>query len=434
MMNDDEKSRAELLYELRLQRLETIRLNEALKACDSSTVDRNQLDYLQSIARIDQTIRRTTDLKEMMDSLMEVVRSIFQCDQAWLLYPCDPDAVNWKVPFRSVSEDHPIHFGPDDDLPVTPDLAENCRLALQTNGPVPLGPGNLVKDVPPEARDSAARSALLIVLYPKASFPWMMGLHQCDKERTWSADEKRMFQDISGRITDALSTTLFYRDLEYNQERLKHLSAHQFRAQEEERKRLAEEIHDELGQAALAIKVAVENAAYALEDAPAPVIRSLKSASKLSKEIVDKMRRMQRSLYPPTLRDFGVISALKGFLHDFSNIYPMTVRNDIRVDDESVPEDLRVTVFRLAQEALYNAGKHSRASEIRVSLREVDDQLVLEIEDDGIGFDPGNVLQYPDAHLGLGLTSMRERAEMSGGVLDILSRQEAGTTIRCVWG
>lgn len=433
MIDDEKKTRAELLYELRLNRLENLQLRDKLATCHTSDEERDQLDYLQSIARIDQTIRRTTNLEEMMNSLMDDIRSIFRCDQAWLLYPCNPEAKSWRVPFRSVSDEHPIPFGPDDDLEVTEDLAENCRLALQGNDPLPLGPTHSVKNIPEEARDASAKSALLIALHPKVRLPWLMGLHNCSKERVWSPREKQMYADISGRITDALSTTLFYRDLEYNQERLKHLSALQLKAQEEERKRLAEEIHDELGQATLAIKMAVENAVYTLDDAPDAIQRSLKSASNLSNEIVEKMRRMQRSLYPPTLRDFGPISALKGFIRDYANIYPLAVVRDIRIKDDVVPDAIRVPLFRISQEALYNAGKHSHATQVAISLHRNGDALVLEIKDDGVGFDPTSVLRYPDSRLGLGLTSMRERAEMSGGALDIMSENDGGTTIRCVW-
>jgi len=433
MKYDEQRTKRELLYELRLKRLENLRLQERLVSIDSDSADKRHLRYLESIALIDQTIRGTTNLEEMMNSLMEVLRAIFQCDQAWLLHPCDPDAQHWRVPFRSVHPNHPIHFGPEDDLPVSQDLAENCRLALERDEPLPLGMTNSVKDVPAEARDSAARSALLITLHPKVGRPWLMGLHQCSYERSWSAEEKRMYQDISARISDALSTTLFYRNLELNQARLKHLSAQLFRAQEEERKRVAEEIHDELGQATLAIKMAVENALYHFDESPAGVKRSLQSASNLSKGTVEKMRRMQNALYPPALADFGVITALNGFLNDFINIYPATVHRNINLMEKDIPGHLRVTVFRLAQEALYNSGKHSDAENITLSLEMTDSSFMLAVSDDGRGFDPDEVLRYPDTRLGLGLTSMRERAEMHHGTMEIDSKLGHGTTIRCVW-
>lgn len=433
MNRDEQKTKKELLYELRLQRLENLKLQERMAADETCQADKRQLRYFENTAIIDQTIRGTTDLEEMLDSLMGVLRTIFRCDQAWLLYPCDPQAPSWRVPFRSVSDDFPIHFGPEQDIPSTPDLAENCRLALESEEPLPLGLSNEIKDIPAEARASMAKSALIIALHPKVGRPWLMGLHHCSSERVWTLEEKTMYQDISGRITDALSTTLFYRNLEENEARLRHLSAQLFRTQEEERKRVAGEIHDELGQAALTIRVAVENALYLMSDGPKPVIRSLESASNLSKDIVDKMRRMQRSLYPPTLRDFGVITALSGFLDDFSNIYPMEVHRVFRIQEEEIPVRLRVTVFRLAQEALYNAGKHSQADTITLVLDGTESSLSLEIVDDGVGFEPDEVLKYPDNRLGLGLTSMRERAEVSGGVMEIESASGSGTTIRCVW-
>lgn len=435
MKKDERKTKSELLYELRLQRLENLRLKERLGQDDNSYSDKRQLRYLENTALIDKAIRQHTDMDAMMDSLMGVLRVIFNCDQAWLLHPCDPFSAHWRVPYRATSPNHPIHFGPEDDLPVTDDLRENCRLALKSTEPVPLGPRSSVKDIPQEAQDAMAKSALLIALYPKSGRPWLMGLHQCSAERQWSIEEKQMFQDVSARVVDALSLTLFYRDLEHNQERLKHLSTQLFRAQEEERKRVAEEIHDELGQAILAIKMGVENALFlAGEDAPESMQRSLQSASNLAKGMVEKMRRMQSALYPPTLRDFGALTALNGFLSDFSNIYTaMTVRKRFHIKEADIPERLRVTVFRLAQEALYNAARHSMGDQVTVILDLLGGRLYLEVVDNGIGFDPTKIIRYPDKRLGLGLTSMRERAEMSGGTMEVDSYPGAGTTIRVVW-
>lgn len=306
-------------------------------------------------------------------------------------------------------------------------------MALESKTPVPLGKVDGIKDVPDPAREAAAKSALLISVQPKMGKAWLLGLHQCSDDRVWSVEEKQMYQEISARIADALSTTLFYRDLEQNQQRLQHLSQQLFRAQEEERKRLAEEIHDELGQASLAINIGIENALFHLKNAPATITLPLNSAANLSKEIVDKMRRMQRSIYPPTLRDFGPITALRGFLDDFANIYPMGITSSIHVSDDDFPDSLRVPVFRITQEALYNAGKHSLANTISVSMMKRDDRLVLSVEDNGIGFDPEMIVHYPDNHLGLGITSMRERGEMSGGNLEVVSQPGRGTTIRCIW-
>lgn len=435
MKEDETKTRSELLFELRLQRLENLRLQEQIASFRDDFTDKRQLMYLENTALIDEAIRQNTDLDQMMNSLMDVVRAIFNCDQAWLLHPCDPDAPFWRVPYRSTSPRHPIHFGPTDDLPANQDLSENCRLTLEVTEPVPLGPVSSVKDVPVEAQDSSAKAALLMALHPKVGRPWLMGLHQCDEERVWTPEEKGMFHDISSRIVDALSATLFYRDLEHNQERLKHLSTHLFRAQEDERKRVAQEIHDELGQAVLAIKMGVENALFLMDDdAPESMKRSLQSSSNLAKGMVDKMRRMQTSLYPPTLQDFGAITALNGFLTDFTNIYSnIEVKREIHIVEDNIPEKLRVTVFRLAQEALYNAAKHSEAGIVTVVLDYIGCSLYLEVIDNGIGFDPTTTIRYPDKRLGLGLTSMRERAEMSGGAMDIISLPGHGTTIRATW-
>jgi signal transduction histidine kinase len=262
-----------------------------------------------------------------------------------------------------------------------------------------------------------------------------MGLHQCSSNRVWTPEEKRMFQDISSRIADALSATLFYRTMEQNQERLRHLSTQLFRAQEEERKRIAEEIHDELGQATLAIKMGVENVLFIMGDDASDSIRNpLKSASNLANEMVQKMRRMQTSLYPPTLRDFGAITAINGLLDNYTNIYTeIAVKRSIRIKEEAIPNHLRITIFRIAQEALYNVARHSQTRTVTVFLNRLGCQLILKIIDNGIGFEPTTTIRYPDKRLGLGLTGMRERAEMTNGIFEISSAPNKGTTIRASW-
>ncbi len=90
-------------------------------------------------------------------------------------------------------------------------------------------------------------------------------------------------------------------------------------------------------------------------------------------------------------------------------------------------------LFRLAQESLYNAAKHSNAEKVTVVLDRLEAQLLLEIIDNGVGFDPTTTIRYPADRLGLGLTSMQERAELSGGTLKIISEPGEGTTIRVTW-
>lgn len=202
------------------------------------------------------------------------------------------------------------------------------------------------------------------------------------------------------------------------------LSGRLIHTQEDERARLARELHDDMTQrlAMLAID-AGQGEREATSPAQGATLRGLREELvRLSEDV----HALSYRLHPSTLRDLGLTDALQTECDRFARIEAIPVRMAARDVPGDLPEDTALCLFRITQEALRNVTRHARATRVDVSLRHEGEALYLTIADDGRGFDPERVRPEPS----LGLASMRERARLAGGNLDVLSGSGQGTTIR----
>jgi signal transduction histidine kinase len=145
-------------------------------------------------------------------------------------------------------------------------------------------------------------------------------------------------------------------------------------------------------------------------------------------EINNEVRRIMADLRPSILDDLGIIPALSWFCREYQKTYShIFVENQIGTLEQEVPDSLKTPIFRISQEAMNNIAKHSQASLLTLSLRKDDDKIELKITDNGKGFDVDTVKK------GMGLSTMKERAQLSGGSFDLESAVGKGTIIRVSW-
>ncbi len=223
-----------------------------------------------------------------------------------------------------------------------------------------------------------------------------------------------------------------FMELKESREELRLLASQLLRAQEDERKRIAREMHDSIGSSLSAVKFCVENAAAHLTENP-EVRESFMILSRAMEHAIDESRRIMTDLRPSLLDDFGIIATIGWFCRGFESIYTdIPVEKDIRLEESQVPENLKIIIFRIIQEAMNNSAKHSRARKISLGLSLEDGCIALRVSDDGVGFDRAAAASKGQGAK-FGLSSMRERAELSGGELEIESIREIGTTIRVRW-
>ncbi|CDR02021.1 HAMP domain-containing sensor histidine kinase [Streptomyces iranensis] len=198
-------------------------------------------------------------------------------------------------------------------------------------------------------------------------------------------------------------------------------SARALLAQEAERRRIAQELHDEVGQSMTAILLVLKRAA---DDAPEPLREDLQQAQEITRESLDEVRRLVRRLRPGVLDDLGLVSALTSLTQDFATHTGLRVVRRLDADLPTLGQESELVLYRVAQESLTNAARHADARQVEVSLHRVGEAVVLEIADDGRGIEA--------ACEGAGIRGMRERALLAGATLDITSTPGTGTRIRLI--
>ena len=223
--------------------------------------------------------------------------------------------------------------------------------------------------------------------------------------------------------------------LRATQNQLWRLSAQHLTIQESERRRIAADLHDGLGQTLSLVKLSIEEAARSVSaGVSGKVAATLERLAPTVKSALAELRRISMNLRPSTLDDLGILATLSWYFREFEAACPnMDLEHEISVQEADVPNLLKISIFRIVQEATSNALKHARAERIKVCLSGEGGSLALLIEDNGQGFDPAAAASGRDFSHGLGLQSMKERAELSGGDYDFKSAPGQGTRIRVRW-
>ena len=176
--------------------------------------------FLESMDQVNRAIQGTNDLEQMMSDMLDAVLSIFNCDRAWLVYPCDPEAPSWKVPMEHARPEFPGAFVLGLDLPMDPDIAKVFQTVRASSSPVRFGPGS-EHSLPAEAaKRFSIQSMIGMAIYPKGDKPYMLGLHQCSYPRVWTPQEERLFQEIGRRLEDELTSLLMFRNLGESERKL----------------------------------------------------------------------------------------------------------------------------------------------------------------------------------------------------------------------
>jgi signal transduction histidine kinase len=214
---------------------------------------------------------------------------------------------------------------------------------------------------------------------------------------------------------------------------LARLSEELITAQEHERRRIAIELHDSVGQSLTAVKYSLERA-MTMRERPGTGDSQTVLALAIDgvQQAAESIRAIAMNLRPSVLDDMGAASAIAWFCRKFAEVYPtIRVKSGLSAADAAIPDRLGTTVFRSAQELLNNVAKHSGATEVSVDLRRDGALLWLEVRDDGIGF-PDNLGDGTRTG-GHGIRNLRERAEMTGGQFSIGPASPGGTVARISW-
>jgi PAS domain S-box-containing protein len=212
-------------------------------------------------------------------------------------------------------------------------------------------------------------------------------------------------------------------ELRTSSEQSRNLAARWLLGREEERTRIAREIHDELGQSLTAVKIDVAWLASRLPRGDVAMLERVRTTLALADSIIQSVRRISTELRPGIL-DLGLDAAVEWQAQEFQT--RTGIRCNLRLlTEEAFAPDISTAMFRILQETLTNVARHAKATRVEVVKQKLRDRLVLRIRDNGLGFDP----EDPSISKSLGLLGMRERAAMLGGGVEIASGPGKGTSV-----
>lgn len=275
---------------------------------------------------------------------------------------------------------------------------------------------------------SASIVALPLMVQSKATGAMLLEHHRGDRE--FSPSDLRLAQALADQLAVAVANAMLYQELSEKERLRGELLDKVIGAQEEERRRIARELHDDTCQSLAALSISLEQLSQNL---PEPAQAARENLSRLKGQVRDtiqEVRTMALNLRPSLLDDLGLKLAIDWYATEQMGPRGLEVTLDLEGAPEGLSPALETVLFRITQEALNNVIKHSGADCATVRLSSGERQVILEVEDDGLGFEVDRVLGPDRPRNSLGLHGMMERATLSGGKLLISSAPGRGTKVR----
>ncbi|MBV9159953.1 MAG: GAF domain-containing sensor histidine kinase [Pseudonocardiales bacterium] len=251
----------------------------------------------------------------------------------------------------------------------------------------------------------------------------VLNVHTRDRREFTKADVE-LLGSVAGLMAGAIENASLHSRLTEREEAMERFAERIVLLQETERRRLAGEIHDGISQRIVSLSFHLSAAADAVATNPANTAEQIARAQQLAAGALDETRRAIAGLRPPVLDDLGLAASLESLVRSIPlpNVQVDTVTT-------SLPEHAETAVYRIAQEALQNVMKHASAAHVQLRLSVTADAVLLEISDDGVGFDPATTAKRAGP-VGYGLPGMQQRAELLGGQLTADSTPGRGTVVR----
>jgi signal transduction histidine kinase len=232
------------------------------------------------------------------------------------------------------------------------------------------------------------------------------------------------FGGALGMVTDITQRKQAEADLRRSSEQIREMASRLLTAQEEERRRIARELHDDIVQKTAALAIGVSRVKREFTSADQPIAGELAEIQKGIFDLADDIRRLSHRLHPAVLEHVGLVGALKSFTEEFSRAEGLEVKLTVPDGRDRIPRDIGVCVYRVVQEWLRNIAVHSHAKSAEVILSIAGNELHLAVKDEGCGFDVDRA-----RGTGLGLVSIEERVRLCQGVVEIRSQLNRGTTL-----
>ena len=379
---------------------------------------------LATLNAIALTAGQSLELEDVLNAALTEVTHTLKLNEAWILLP--------------KAEGTP---------PVLRVVARHGRLAPAVGSPVNSGEGNChCQEVFAGGQDATMVTAATTCLWLReagrqghACIPLRAKGHtvgilnvaqQHDAENgPYIEDLLPLLTAVGTQIGVAVENALLYEEVQRKEALRGHLLKRAITAQEEERKRVARELHDAFAQTLTALIMSLEAAEGAIPTELVAVRRHLDRTRKLTAQTLQETRQLIVELRPTLLDDLGLVPAIRWYARLVLEPHDVETKIAVRGDTRCLPPEIETALFRIAQESLSNVARHAEATRVRIVVRYMPDTVSLEVADDGKGFDAGVVLDPDDPTGSLGLMGIQERVFLAGGTLMIDSHPGTGTTI-----
>jgi len=384
-----------------------------------------RVDRLRAIQRIDRSILAARRPEDIAEAALTNIRELIPCDRACVVV-FDRDLRRAEflaaVPEEAYDLDQHRHIPLAGLHGALDELKQGRTRIFDDLGTLPL---------PPSFHEMIDLSnAPTVAAVPLTCEERLLGLLTLAYPERSSVDDRHL--DTAREIADSLAVAI--RQSQLNQalashgERLQDLTARLAEAEEAERRRLARELHDQIGQklTALGINLNVIKAQVDPDHAP-HVISRLDDSLQLLKETTERVRRVIADLRPPMLDDYGLLPTLRWCASELRTRVDLDIRVVGHEPDPRLGSPVEDALVRITQEALTNVAKHAHASSVTIKLVQEDDLVRLTITDDGVGLVPDDDPDQP--RRSWGLVSMRERAQAVGGTCSVKECASGGTKV-----
>ncbi len=251
----------------------------------------------------------------------------------------------------------------------------------------------------------------------------------CSSERYFTENDFRLLDSIGYHVGLAIENSVLYEEAKQKEKLRGRLLSSVISAQEEERKRVARELHDEYGQTLAGLIMSIESLENTASTKPSQLKEKLRNAKSVVIRALEDLRRLTLDLRPSALDDLGLIAATRAYVQSHLKVAGIRVEFESKGLNERLAPALETTLFRIIQEATHNIVKHAEAHHVRIKLEVKGGKIIAIIEDDGKGFDVDAVFKSGTGAQSLGLLGIQERATLLGGTFTIKSRVGRGTRL-----
>lgn len=414
---------------------------------DSEQAEKKQqthVHYLKSIDNIECALHSNAEIEKTMDHALQALLETFQCSRAWLLYPYSSDATSCSVAFECTVDEFPGALMAGEPYPVD----DTFKDALHHRNPSCYNGRNSLSDnEKTNLQAFSVQSQMITALHPNKEGPWFLGLHQCDYERRWDDDEKRLFQGIARRMEDALKQMLLYKDLKISTEKLLKAKQEAETASHAKSKflslmshELRTPLHGIIGLQELIAEGSGNLTSEQLEHLTLAQ-QAARSLSDLVNDILN-LSKVELGTIQLNHKEFS----LKEVLLDAVSPFLIACRNKrlrLQLHLEGVPEFIigdEVRLRKILVNIIGNAVKFTKQGHINIHIKQFGEHLSFAIKDTGIGISPDmlehifepfhqepQLIQHQHTGRGLGTTISKRFIELMAGGIHADSELGAGS-------